>query len=53
MKNTLYLEKYKLLTKQTKFSCSYLHRSEAENTIRATHMSSQLAQECICRTEHV
>lgn len=43
MKNFLYLEKYKLLTKQTKSSCSNLHRSEAENMIRATHMSSQLA----------
>lgn len=41
-KKFLYLEKYNLLTKQTKYSCLILHRSKAEKTIRATHLSSQL-----------
>lgn len=53
MKKFLYLEKYKLLTKQAKFSCSSLQRNEAENIVGAAHKSSRLTHVCVCRTEHV
>lgn len=54
MKKFLYLEKYNLLTKQTKYSCSIFLRSEAEKMIRETHLSSQLTyvlhlQDWTCR----
>lgn len=51
MQICLYLQKYRFLTKRMEFSCSSLHRSEAENKIRAAHVPPQLTvhlQNWIC-----